>query len=139
MIPHCTTRLLSHLPFLFPFLLFYFPPVHFSREEFMYLFIKFSYYSQFTMFYQFLLSSKVAQFYTYICIYACVYTYSFSHNIFHPVPSQVIGFSSLCYTAGPHCLSIPKCNRLHLLIPNSQSIPLPLLPPWQSQICSPCP
>ena len=32
-----------------------------------------------------------------------------------------------------------KCNSLHLLTPNSQSIPLPLPPPWQLQVCSPCP
>ena len=29
------------------------------------------------------------------------------------------------------------CNCLHLLIPNSQSIPLPPPAPWQPQICSP--
>ena len=29
----------------------------------------------------------------------------------------------------------PVCNSLHLLIPNSQSIPLPRSPPWQPQVC----
>ena len=33
---------------------------------------------------------------------------SFSHIILHHVPSQVTGHSSLCYTAGSHCLSISK-------------------------------
>ena len=36
-----------------------------------------------------------------------IYTHSFSH-IFHHVPSQVIGYISLCYTARPHCLPSPK-------------------------------
>ena len=34
-----------------------------------------------------------------------IYT-SFSHIIFHLVLSHIIGYSSLCYRAGPHCLSI---------------------------------
>ena len=34
-----------------------------------------------------------------------VYTYPFSHIILHHVPSQVTRSSSLCYTAGSHCLS----------------------------------
>ena len=34
--------------------------------------------------------------------------YSFSHVILHPVPSQVIRYSSLCYTVGSHCLSTPN-------------------------------
>ena len=32
--------------------------------------------------------------------------YSFSHIIFHHVLSRVIGYSSPCCTAGPHCISI---------------------------------
>ena len=36
---------------------------------------------------------------TYICIYVLFLI------IFHYVPSQTIEYSSLCYTAGPHCLS----------------------------------
>ena len=34
------------------------------------------------------------------------HTYSFSHIVFYHILSQVIGCSSLCYTAGTHCLSI---------------------------------
>ena len=56
------------------------------------------YYSWFTMSCQFLLYSKVTQLYIYI--------HAFCHIILH-VPSQVIRNSSLCYTAGSHCLSIP--------------------------------
>ena len=66
-----------------------------------------------------------------------IYTHSFSHIILHHVPSQVISYSSLCYTVGSHLLIHSKCISLHLLTPNSQSIPLP--PPWQPQVCSPCP
>ena len=47
---------------------------------------------------QFLLCSKVMQSYTYI--------HSLSHILFHHVLSQETGYSSLCYTVGPHCLSI---------------------------------
>lgn len=57
-------------------------------------------YGWFTMFCQFLLYSKVTQSYVYIP--------SFPHIIFHHVLSQVIGYSSLCCTEGPHCLSIPN-------------------------------
>ena len=32
-----------------------------------------------------------------------------------------------------------KGNSVHLLTPNSQSIPLPPPPPWQPQVCSPSP
>ena len=34
--------------------------------------------------------------------------HSFSHIMLPYVPSQVIRYSSLCHTAGPHCLSISK-------------------------------
>ena len=61
-------------------------------------------YSWFTMFYHFLLYSKVTQPYPVVCVCVCVY--SFSHIIFHHVLSQVIGYSSLCYTAGCPCSSI---------------------------------
>ena len=61
------------------------------------IFFKIFYYSLFTMFYQ--LYSKVTQLYIY------VHTHSFSHIILHHVPSQVTRYSSLCYTAGSHCLS----------------------------------
>ena len=49
------------------------------------------------MFYQFLLYSNVTQLHKYI--------HSFSYIILHHVLSQVIRYSSLCYTAGSHCLS----------------------------------
>mgnify|MGYP001193136646 CR=1 FL=1 len=41
----------------------------------------------------------------------------FFHIILHHVPSQVAGYSSLCYTAESHS----KCNSLHLLIPDPQT------------------
>ena len=53
-----------------------------------------------------------------------IYIHSFSHIITHHVLSQVTRYSSLCYTAGLHCLSSSKYNSL--LTPESQSIPLPL-------------
>ena len=50
------------------------------------------------MFHQFLLYSKVTQ----------LYIHSFSNIILHHVLLQVIEYSSLCYAAGPHCLSTPN-------------------------------
>ena len=47
---------------------------------------------------QFLLYGIVIQSYMYIHSFSCI--------IFHCVLSQEIGYSSLCYTVGPHCLSI---------------------------------
>ena len=73
---------------------------------------------------------------TYICMY--MHIYSFSHIIFHHVPSQAIRYSFLCYTAGSLVYQ-SKCNSLHLLTSNSQSIPLPPSSPWQTQVCSPSP
>ena len=35
-----------------------------------------------------------------------IYMHDFSHIILHHGLSQEIGYSSLCYTAGPHFLSI---------------------------------
>jgi len=49
---------------------------------------------------QLLLYSKVTQLHIHI--------HSFSHIIFHHVPSQVIRYSSLCSIAESHCLSIPS-------------------------------
>ena len=46
----------------------------------------------------------------------------------------MIRYSSLGYTAGSHCLSI---NSLHLLTPNSKSLPLSPPSSWQPQVCSP--
>ena len=82
------------------------------------------------MFCQFLLYSKVTQLY--------IYMHSFSLIIFHYVPLQVATCSSLCYTARTSLLIHSKCNTLYLLSPNAQAIPLPTLPPWQPQVCSPC-
>ena len=82
----------------------------------------FFHYSWLTVFCQFLLYSKVTQSYIHIC--------SFSYITLHHVPSQVTRYSSLCYTAGSHCLSFPKCNNLHLLTSNSLSIQLSPSPPW---------
>ena len=47
---------------------------------------------------QFLLYSIVTQSYIYI--------HCFSHPVFHHVLPQEIGYSSLCYAVGPHCLSM---------------------------------
>ena len=55
-------------------------------------------YSWLIMLHQFLLYRKVTQ--------SCMYIYSFSHIIFHHVLSQEIRYNLLCYTVGPHCLSI---------------------------------
>ena len=62
-------------------------------------------YSWFTMFSQFMLYSKVkvTQLYTHAHTH---YIHSFPHNLFDHVLAQVIGYSSLCYAAGPYCLSI---------------------------------
>ena len=38
------------------------------------------------------------------------YRHSFSHIILHHVPSQVTRYSSLCLTAGCHCLSTPNTS-----------------------------
>ena len=62
------------------------------------LFFSIFYCSWFIMFCRFPLYNKVTQSYK--------YTHSFSHTIFYHVLSQEIGYSSLCCTAGPHCLSI---------------------------------
>ena len=50
------------------------------------------------MLYHFLLYSKVTQLYIYI--------QSLSYIIFHHGLSRETGYGPLCYTAGPHCLSI---------------------------------
>ena len=50
--------------------------------------------------------------YVCVCIYILVYTYMYTHThffpyiIFHHGLAQEIGYSSLCYTAGTHWLSI---------------------------------
>ena len=63
-------------------------------------FFQFFYYSWFTILCQFLLYSKVTQLYIYIHSFSCI--------IFHHVTSEVVGYSSLRYTTGLHCLSTPN-------------------------------
>ena len=58
-----------------------------------------------------------------------LYTFFFFHIILHHVPSQVIRYNSLCYTAGPCCLSTPNaivCIYYPLTPSPSHSLPLPL-------------
>ena len=55
-------------------------------------------YNSFTLLCQFLLYSKGT--------WSYIYMHYFSHTIFHRVLSQEIGYSALCWPAGPHCLSI---------------------------------
>jgi len=62
------------------------------------------------VFHQFLLYSKVTQSYIYIHTHTHKHTHSFSYIILHHVPSQVTGYSSLCYTAGSHCLATPNAT-----------------------------
>ena len=64
--------------------------------------------------------------------------YIFFHIILHHVPSQVIRYSPLLYSR-ISLLIHSKCNSLHLLTPNSQSILLPPPSPWQPLVCPPCP
>ena len=59
------------------------------------------------------------------------YVYILFYVLFHNSLSQGIEYSSMCYTVGP-CYCYNKCyythfvyNSLHLLIPNSYSIPPP--------------
>ena len=100
----------------------------------------FFYYSWFTVFCQFLLYNKVTQSYIHICvciyIHTYIYIYSFRYTILHHFPSQVTRYCSLCYVAGSHPLCTPNVIVcLHLLTPDSQSIPFP--PSWQPQVCFP--
>ena len=70
--------------------------------SFFFFFLVF-YYSWLTMLCQFPLYSKVTQLYIYI--------FSFSHNIFCHVPSQVIGYNSPCMLYSRTSLLIhSKCN-----------------------------
>ena len=62
------------------------------------LFVCLSKYSSFTVLCQSLLYSRVTQFYTYI--------HSFFNILFYYGLSWEIGYSSLCSTVGPCCLSI---------------------------------
>ena len=83
--------------------------------------------SWFKMLCQFLLYSKMPQSYIYTYIY--IYIYSFSHTTFYHGQSQETGQSSLCCTAGPHCLSILNaivCIYQPQTPRPSYSLPLPL-------------
>ena len=91
-------------------------------------------YCWFTMLCQFLLYSKMTQ--SFICIYTqFTHTYTiFFYIIFHHGLSQEIGYSFLC-SSRTLLLIHSKFNSLHLLTPNSQSIPLP--PPSPLATASP--
>ena len=70
--------------------------------------------------------------------HAYIYTFFFSH---YP-PSCSIISDEIQFPVLHSRISLlihSKCNSLHLLTPDSQSIPLPLPPPWQPQVCSPSP
>ena len=78
-------------------------------------------YNWFTVFYHFLLYSKVTR--------VCVYIYIFFLTLFSIMSSQVTGNSSLCYTARSHCL-FPPDAVVCICQPNtpspSLSLPFPL-------------
>ena len=79
--------------------------------------------------------------YIYIHTHTCIYTHIHpcSHIILHHVPSQMTGYT---FPGLYSRISLPihsKGTSLHLLTPDSQSIPLPPPPPWQPQVYSPCP
>ena len=77
---------------------------HHSSSHFFFFLLFFELkYSKFTTLCQFLLYSTVTQSYLYI--------HSFSHIIFYHGLSQEIGYSSLGYTRGPHCLYILKVTE----------------------------
>ena len=81
----------------------------------------------------FLLYSTATQSY----IHTYTPTHSFSLIIFHHGLSQEIGYSSWCWTVGPHCLSILKgivCIYQPQTPHPSHSLPIS---PWQPQVCSP--
>ena len=84
-------------------------------------------YSWFTMLCRFLLYSKVTQSYIYIKFLFLYYLPSCS------IPRDCI----VPCAVGQELIAYPsKCNSLHLLTPNSLSIPPP--PPWQPWVCSLC-
>ena len=95
------------------------------------LFFKWKY-SWFAMLYWLLLYSKMSQLYTHIPTFV---SYSFPLQI---VIGCWIQFSELCSRTSLFIHSVYK--SLHLLIPNFQSVLLPVpLPPWglEPQVCSP--
>ena len=87
---------------------------------------------------QFLLYSKVTQSYIDVTSFSYIPTFHHARKL-DIVPWAVWQdpiAQDLCYMAG-HLHS--KCNSLHPLTPNSQSISLLSPPPWQPQVCSLCP
>ena len=67
-----------------------------------------------------------------------IYVHSFSYIISYHGLSQETGYSSLCYTAGPHCLSILNVI-VYIYQPQTPSLSY-FLPPtlWQPQVYSLC-
>ena len=81
--------------------------------------------------------------YTYVCVYTHTHTHThictllFSYYLPScSIPRDWIWFPGLYSRTS--WLIHSECNSLHLLTPNSQSIPFTLPAPWQSQVCSPC-
>ena len=76
--------------------------------------------------------------FTVFCHFSTVHTYIYTFfflTLSCSIISDQIQFSVLHSRSS--LLIHSKGNSFHLLIPNSQSIPLP--PPWESQVCSPSP
>ena len=77
---------------------------------------------------QSVLYSKVPQLYihTFSLIFFSIVVYHRinSNHRYYVFISQNTEYSFLCYIVGPCCLSMSKCNTLHLLTPSSQSTPL---------------
>ena len=65
----------------------------------------------------------LCQFLLYIIVIQSYYIHSFSHTIFPYGLSQEPGYSSLCYTEGPHCLS-----NLNVIVHASTNPKLPIHP-----------
>ena len=95
--------------------------VYISHDIFVFVCFVLLKYSWFTMLCQSLLYSKVTQFST--------YRHSFLNILFHYGLSQEIGYSSLCSTVGPWCLSILNvivCVYQSQIPSPPLSLPLPL-------------
>ena len=62
-----------------------------------------------------------------------IYMHSFSNIILHHVPSEVIRYTVLCAKQQDPIAPIhSKCKSFHVVILDSQSIPLPPAHPWQT-------
>ena len=68
-------------------------------------------------------------------IYIYLYIYYFSHIILYHGLSQETGYSCLCYTVVPHCLSILSVIVCIYQTPSPFYCPPS---PWQLQVCSHC-